>query len=232
MPNFKIHCHPGIQDKLHCIPYLMMAWQLFDHDHKATLLWQAFKERLANTQNVSMQFEFPATTTNDLSHLEEPFTTKEIDEIINCMPNDKSPGPDGFNGIFMKKCWDKIKEQVYKFCFDFQNENVDLAPINFAFITLISKKDSPESPNDFRPISLVSMPIKILTKILANRVQKDICSILSKNQYGFIKNKTIQDCLALCLSIFTTNLGEKLSSSRLTLKKLLTKWNIVPSSIC
>ena len=65
---------------------------------------------------------------------------KEVDDIISSMPNDKSPGPDGFNGIFMKKCWHIIKESIYKFLQDFQSESVDLAPVNTAYIALIPKK--------------------------------------------------------------------------------------------
>ena len=40
------------------------------------------------------------------------------------------------------------------------------------------------------------MPIKILTMLLVNKVQKCIIPVISKNQYGFIKTRNIQDCLA------------------------------------
>ena len=40
----------------------------------------------------------------DLYDLDRPFSNDEIDDIINKMPNDKSSRPDGFNGLFMKKC--------------------------------------------------------------------------------------------------------------------------------
>jgi hypothetical protein len=50
--------------------------------------------------------------------------------------------------------------------------------------------------NDFRPISLLNTSIKVLTKLMANRLQLKIISLIHRNQYGFIRSRTIQDCLA------------------------------------
>jgi retron-type reverse transcriptase len=38
--------------------------------------------------------------------------------------------------------------------------------------------------------------LKIITKLLANRLQKIVLRIIHKNQYGFLKGRTIQDCLS------------------------------------
>jgi retron-type reverse transcriptase len=38
--------------------------------------------------------------------------------------------------------------------------------------------------------------VKLVTKLLANRLQPLITSLIHKNQYGFIRKRTIQDCLA------------------------------------
>lgn len=46
------------------------------------------------------------------------------------------------------------------------------------------------------PISLLNSALKLLTKLLANRLQVVILSLVHTNQYGFIKGRTIQDCLA------------------------------------
>lgn len=58
------------------------------------------------------------------------------------------------------------------------------------------KKASPETPNDFRPISLLNTSLKLLTKLLADRLRKVILKLVHQNQYGLLKSRTIQDCLA------------------------------------
>jgi hypothetical protein len=96
----------------------------------------------------------------------------------------------------MKKCWPIIKEDFVKLVNEFYKEDIMLDSINTAHITLIPKKSNPMDMNDYRPISLVSLPLKFITKLMANRLQKDIIPILHQNQYGFIKTRNIQDCIA------------------------------------
>ena len=71
--------------------------------------------------------------------------------------------------------------------------------MNGFFIALIPKVDGPTKVNEFRPISLLNISMKIITKLLAKRLQRLIQQIIHKNQYGFIQSRTIQDCLAWAL---------------------------------
>lgn len=65
-----------------------------------------------------------------------------------------------------------------------------------SLITLTPKKDSPPIVNYYRLISLLNYSIKLLTKLLANRLKSFILKLVHTNQYVFIKGRTIQDCLA------------------------------------
>jgi hypothetical protein len=171
--------------------------EVTQQDLKANILWNSFRNRLGKTDNVQMMFDLDhLIIPQDLSELESPFTTEEIDNVIKHMPNDKSPGPDSFNGLFIKKFWHLIKQQFYDLCNSFYHGNLTLDSINTAYITLIPKINCPQSASDFRPISLVSMALKIITELMSNRLQGRIIPLVSKNQYGFIKTKTIQDCLS------------------------------------
>ena len=135
-----------------------------------------------------MNFQHIIKRAENLSVLEAPFTCNEIDEVVKQMPADKAPGPDGFNGAFIKHCWDIICQDFYRLIFYFHAGIVNLQRINASFITLIPKVDAPATSNDFRPISLLNCTIKNITKLLANRLQEHIISLIHINQYGFIKN--------------------------------------------
>jgi hypothetical protein len=72
----------------------------------AGLLWSSFKERMGKSEGISMQFDLDSllSKVEGLDVLTVPFDKKEMDEVIKKMPMDRSPGPDGFNGLFVKKC--------------------------------------------------------------------------------------------------------------------------------
>jgi hypothetical protein len=46
--------------------------------------------------------------------LEIPFSDAQIDEVIKGLPNEKSPGSDGFNNEFIKNCWNIIRAYIKK----------------------------------------------------------------------------------------------------------------------
>jgi hypothetical protein len=133
--------------------------------------------------------------TIDLDVLERPFTNEEINGIIKELPSEKSPGPDGFNSDFMKKCWPVISGDFYDFCMAFYNHNINSQSINGSYITLVPKNNNLVRVNDYRPISLLNSLIKLITKLLADILQAVIMKLIHQNQYGFIRSRTIQDCL-------------------------------------
>ena len=170
----------------------------FEHQEKAGILWQAYRDRLGCSAPIDTAFDFsnyvqPSASLDDIS---APFTEDEIDKIVMSLPAHKAPGPDGFSGLFIKTCWHIVRFDFYRLCREFWEGTVNLQSINDAYITLIPKMNSPEGPNDYRPISLLNISLKILTKLLANRLQSRILNLVHVNQYGFLKSRSIQDCVA------------------------------------
>jgi hypothetical protein len=89
-----------------------------------------------------------------------------------------------------------IKFNFYDLRLGFFNCEICLQNINGTYITLIQKIDNPSKVGDFRPISLLNNSVKLVTKLLANRLQRVILRVVHQNQYEFIKGRSIQDCLA------------------------------------
>lgn len=96
-------------------------------------------------------------------------------------------------------CWPLIAEDYYKLCREFSIRSTYLRSINSSCITKIPKKEGPSIAYDYKPISLLNTTLEILTKVLANRPYKVIKKLIHNNQYGFIKSRTFQDCLACAL---------------------------------
>jgi hypothetical protein len=169
-----------------------------DHEEMAALALNCYKNRMGTQKGISMCLNLQNLLhrVDGLDNLTVPFTHEEMDNVISKMKPDKAPGPDGFNGLFLKKCWPIVKASFYKLAEDFYDNKINLESINTSYITLIPKCHNPEKINDYRPISLTNCCLKFLTKMAADRLQEVIIQCLHKNQYGFIKNRTIHDCVA------------------------------------
>jgi hypothetical protein len=169
-----------------------------DHIEMAGLLLSSYKKRMGATKPIQMQWDLSRLfhKVEGLHDLTRPFEVEEMDNVIKAMPPNKALGPDGFNGLFLKRCWPIIKNHFYRLAKDFHDEKLNIQPINGSLITLVPKKLAPEEVNDYRPISLTSVCLKFLTKLAANRLQDHILKCVHKNQYGFLRSRAIQDCLA------------------------------------
>ena len=127
------------------------------------------------------------------SQLTAPFSTEEIDNAVSSCASDKAPGPDGFNFRFIKFAWEIIKNDVYAIIRDFWETAKLPHGSNNAFIALIPKIEFPEEFKDFRPISMVGCWYKIITKLLARRMQSIMGLIISLSQSAFIRGRQILD---------------------------------------
>lgn len=195
----KFHANASIRHRGNLIKQLVSQQGIICHSHKdkELIIWEEFKERLATSTITSFSVD-PSSfiqPVDDLSFLEEPFLPQEIDTVIKSLPNDKSPGPDGFSNEFLNASWPTIQDDFYNLYAAFHQGNICLKSINKSFITLIPKIENPVCISDFRPISLLNSSVKLITKVLANRLQTVITKHVHTNQYGFIRSRTIQDCL-------------------------------------
>jgi hypothetical protein len=126
--------------------------------------------------------------------LDQPFTEQEIKNAITELPVEKSPGLDGFTGVFFRSCWEVIKTDIVAAFQCIYNQTTGPLPkLNGALLTLLPKKEVAEWPGDFRPISLIHSFAKLVSKVLALRLAPHMDHLISMAQSAFIKNRCIQD---------------------------------------
>lgn len=129
------------------------------HD-QASILWGAYRSRFGISEFSAISYDLSTLLQRyDLNHLADDFC-EEFLRIIKIIPTDHASGPNGFNGKFIKKCWPIIRTDFLRLFADFFNNLIDLTSINSSYITLIPKKNNPESVDDYRPISLLNYSVK------------------------------------------------------------------------
>ena len=80
-----------------------------------------------------------------------------------------------------------------------------------AIITLIDKKDKDRTLlRNWRPISLLNMDVKLLSKALAYRIKKVLPSIVHNNQSGYVEGRFIGETIRTINDIMEHTKGERI----------------------
>lgn len=127
----------------------------------------------------------------------------------------KSLGLDGFSACFFQSYWYVVGNDVCKAILQFLHGRTFDRDINFTHLVLIPKTKNLFNAKDFRPISLCNVIYKIASKVLANRLKRELPAIISKSQSTFLPGRLITDNVIIAfeaLPIVTTRKGGKKSS--------------------
>ncbi|KAL0386427.1 UNVERIFIED_CONTAM: hypothetical protein Slati_4603900 [Sesamum latifolium] len=99
-------------------------------------------------------------------------TEEDIKETVFSIDKESVAGPDGFSSAFYQACWEFIARDIYDAVRDFFSGTPMPRSFTATTIVLIPKVDSPQTWNDFRPISLCNVTNKILSKLLYRRISQ------------------------------------------------------------
>ncbi|XP_074266590.1 uncharacterized protein LOC141589866 [Silene latifolia] len=137
------------------------------------------------------------------------FTPKEVRTAVFQLGPLKSPGPDGIPAIFFHKCWHFIKHEVIGTVLAILNGNSSPEFLNKTFLVLIPKSSAPETVDNFRPISLCNVIMKIVTRCITNRLKKFMGKLVGDFQNAFVPGRNIGDNI-----LITNEILQKISSSK------------------
>jgi len=128
-------------------------------------------------------------------------SAEEIKKVLFSMPNDKSPGPDGFTSEFFKESWEILGPEFILAIQSFFALGFLPKGVNSTILALIPKKLESKEMKDYRPISCCNVMYKVISKILANRLKLLLPQFIAGNQSSFVKDRLLIENVLLATDL-------------------------------
>ena len=165
--------------------------KLYSKDEKLT-------ENEINERLNAFCTDIPKLSEDSREACEGNITKDECFEVLKAMKMNKSPGNDGFTVEFYITFWLHIGE----FLVEALNEAYERGSLSISqkqgVITLIQKDGkNPLYIKNYKPITLLNVDYKILSKILAKRMKTVLSEIIHLDQVGYMANRNIGEAIRL-----------------------------------
>jgi hypothetical protein len=106
----------------------------------------------------------PRVSGEEGASLTQNFLEEEIKTAIFSMKNASAPGPNGFGAHFLKSFRPTIKDDYMALFKDFHKGDLDIRRMNYGIISLVPKIKEANNIKQYRPICLVNVDYKGITK--------------------------------------------------------------------
>jgi len=142
--------------------------------------------------------ELPQVEEGQKEELQEEFTMEEVAQALQEATEASAPGPSGQTLTYFKLLFMEIPILFTKALNQlvFVPELVNSSQFQWIKkrkVIYIPKKTNPQTPADYRPLSLLEVLYKIPSRILSKRINKVLPTIIGPHQHGFMQNKGIQE---------------------------------------
>jgi hypothetical protein len=137
--------------------------------------------------------EGQCVSSEDNDSLIRSFLPEELDQVLKETKTDTAPGPDGLPVIFFKSFWSLVKPLVFQLLNGFARGVLDVSRLNFGILSLIPKVPGADDIKQFRPIALINVIFKLVSKAYAIRLAPIAHRVISASQSAFIKGRLIHE---------------------------------------
>ena len=122
-------------------------------------------------------------------------------KLLEELNTQKAPGPDGLTPKILKECAKNVApllQQIFQRSLDTGDLPDDWKQAN---VSPIFKKGNRSDPANYRPVSLTSIPCKLLEHIIFTSIMSHLekNNILNDEQHGFRKGRSCETQLALTI---------------------------------
>lgn len=161
------------------------------------------------------------------SQYSQPFNESEINTAISSIKVGKAAGVDGIYYELIKNFGTNVKRWLCKFYSKILDSS--LLPIEFkeTKIMAVLKPGKPnDAPESYRPIALMSCCLKLLERMIYNRISNTIFEHIQPEQAGFRPGRNCEDQV-LALTSFIENGFQKLLKTSCVLIDLTAAYDTV-----
>ena len=99
------------------------------------------------------------------------------------MEKNKASGPEGLPTEFYQKCWEIIKDDLMAMFKGFQKGELPLFHLNFGIIILLPTKEDVIQIQQYRPVWLINVSLKIFTNVGTNRFTEVAQTVMISGGY-------------------------------------------------
>jgi len=131
---------------------------------------------------LDMQRNYGLLTSEEADNLVKPFTTDKIERAIKDMDPASAPGPDGLPVGFYRELWPQIKDTMLEMFNKYSFGGVEVKSAQLRFdITYPKKIKEANTIKQNRPICLLNVDYKGVTKVLTNRFTPFATKLVGSN---------------------------------------------------
>lgn len=161
----------------------------------------------ANGEEFILEFKPYRCDASSQALLLAPFSTEEIKREVFALPANKSSGPDGFTREFFRETWDTVGSDGISAIKEFFVSSELLKQLNSTALILIPKTLGAERIGGFRPISFCNAIYKVISKLIARRLQSLLPNMILNTQSSFVKGRLLVENVLLAKNWFKVLIG-------------------------
>ena len=164
-----------------------------------------------NMSSFLSDLNIPILSEDQKSSCEGKISSEECFQLLDSFHNNKTPGNDGIPIEFYKQFWSVISDSFISCVNECFEKGEMSSSQKQAVITLIEKKGKDRSLlENWRPISLVNVDTKIMTKVIAWRIKNVLPDIIHHNQTGYVKDRFIGETIRSIYDIMDFTVKENI----------------------
>ena len=164
------------------------------HHFYKTLFTEKIQIQNENITAYLNQISIPVLTGEQSKTCEGPILENELLKALKNMSNNKSPGNDGVTKEFYKTFWEDLKKPMCASITKAFHRGELSHSQKQATIKLIEKKDRDKKLiKNWRPISLLNIDTKLISKVLAGRLKNVLPSLITSHQTAYVNGRFISE---------------------------------------